>query len=218
MDEYVTKLLFDNQDIKFKEFNDKIVNTNTKTIGVRTPIVKTIAKSLSKDNYNECLNEVKDDYYEKTLLKGFIISKIKDDNIFIDKLDDYIDKIDNWASCDMVCSASKKLSKHYKYAIYNVSSKDPWGVRFGYVMLLDYFTLDKYLNNIFDILDNDKNNNYYVMMSKAWLISNCFIKFPEETLKYLKVTNVDKETYNKAISKICDSYRVLLNIKTLSKR
>jgi len=45
-------------------------------------------------------------------------------------------------------------------------------------------------------------------MANAWLISICFIKFPNETLKYLKKCQLDKFTKNKAISKICDSYRI----------
>ena len=45
-------------------------------------------------------------------------------------------------------------------------------------------------------------------MANAWLISICFIKFPNETLKYLKKCKLNKFTKNKAISKIRDSYRV----------
>ena len=47
-----------------------------------------------------------------------------------------------------------------------------------------------------------KNDFYYVMMAKAWLISECYIKYPNETLIYLEQTKIDTLTYNKAISKI----------------
>ena len=49
---------------------------------------------------------------------------------------------------------------------------------------------------------------YYVRMAIAWLVAECFIKYPEITLGYLKVSQLPKWTFNKAISKICDSYRV----------
>ena len=50
----------------------------------------------------------------------------------------------------------------------------------------DYFIEEKYLNEIFKLIDNDKNDFYYVMMVKAWLISICYVKYPKETLNYLK--------------------------------
>ena len=45
-------------------------------------------------------------------------------------------------------------------------------------------------------------------MANAWLLSICYIKYPKETLNYLKRANLDVFTYNKTISKICDSFRV----------
>jgi hypothetical protein len=45
-------------------------------------------------------------------------------------------------------------------------------------------------------------------MAIAWLLSICYIKYPKETSKYLDNTKIDDFTYNKTISKICDSYRI----------
>jgi UDP-N-acetylmuramate--alanine ligase len=70
----------------------------------------------------------------------------------------------------------------------------------------------------FDFVENDTNNEYYVMMAKAWLISICYIKYKDITLDYLKKTNIDKITYNKTISKICDSKRVSINDKIMLKK
>ena len=68
------------------------------------------------------------------------------------------------------------------------------------------------------MIDNDNNSFYYVMMAKAWLISECYIKYPKETFEYLKRTNIDDITFNKAISKICDSYRVTKEDKIVLKK
>ena len=51
------------------------------------------------------------------------------------------------------------------------------------------------------------------MMANAWLISICFIKYPDKTMKYLLNNSLDKTTFNKSIDKICDSYRVSNDIK-----
>jgi len=45
-------------------------------------------------------------------------------------------------------------------------------------------------------------------MAIAWLISICYIKYPNITIKYIKQNSLNKFTFNKTISKICDSYRV----------
>lgn len=36
----------------------------------------------------------------------------------------------------------------------------------------------------------------------------CFVKFPNETMAYLKHNNLDKETYHKALQKIRESLQV----------
>ncbi|MEG1502582.1 MAG: hypothetical protein RR370_04260, partial [Synergistaceae bacterium] len=53
-----------------------------------------------------------------------------------------------------------------------------------------------------------KKDDYYVAMAVAWAISICFIKYPKETMIYLNDNNLDDNTYNKALQKICESHRV----------
>lgn len=45
-------------------------------------------------------------------------------------------------------------------------------------------------------------------MANAWLLSIIYMNFPQRTEEYLKVSKLDNETYNKAISKILDSKRI----------
>ena len=40
------------------------------------------------------------------------------------------------------------------------------------------------------------------------MISICFIKFPDKTMKYLKQSKLDNWTYNKSLQKIIESLRV----------
>ena len=61
-------------------------------------------------------------------------------------------------------------------------------------------------------------DEYYVKMALAWLVCECFIKFPEPTLGYLRASHLPKWTFNKAISKICDSYRVEPEMKDLLRK
>jgi 3-methyladenine DNA glycosylase AlkD len=67
---------------------------------------------------------------------------------------------------------------------------------------------DLYYEGIFDIISSISNENYYVKMACAWLISYCYINNPADTLAYLKGAKIDRFTYNKSLQKIIESYRV----------
>ena len=45
-------------------------------------------------------------------------------------------------------------------------------------------------------------------MAIAWAVSICYIKFLDLTSDYLKHNTLDDFTYNKALQKITESYRV----------
>jgi hypothetical protein len=45
-------------------------------------------------------------------------------------------------------------------------------------------------------------------MAVAWAISIAYVKQPEATLRYLQDNTLDDFTYNKALQKITESYRV----------
>lgn len=216
------KIFLENKDEDYKSFNDKIINTNKKTIGVRIPILREITKKIMKEDYVFFLNDVKDEYHEEIIVEGLVISKLKDVNNVINMIDNYIIKIDNWCTCDTFASSLKIINKNksrfYSYVYKNINSNNPWMVRLCFVILHSYYVEEEYINDIFKMIDNDNNSFYYVMMAKAWLISECYIKYPKETFEYLKRTNIDDITFNKAISKICDSYRVTKEDKIVLKK
>lgn len=215
------KYLNDNKDLKYKEFNKKIVNTNYEMIGVRTPILKSLAKTIQKEDCESFLQSVTSNTYEEVLLEGIVISNFKDAKKLYNLINKFIEKIDNWAICDLVCSNMKILNKNIhiaeKLVSDNINSDNPWRVRFAFVIMLNYLIDKEHLKQIFNYIENDKNDFYYIMMAKAWLISMCFIKYKQETHEYLKTTKIDNITYNKAISKICDSYKVSEKDKILLK-
>ena len=57
-------------------------------------------------------------------------------------------------------------------------------------------------------MDSVKSDEYYVNMAVAWTISMCYVKYPELTEEYLKNCSLDDFTYNKAIQKTIESFRV----------
>lgn len=207
--EFIT-YLFSINEKEYQIFQKKII-PNKKIIGIRTNKLKNIAKEIYLGNYKEFITHIENRYYEENILYGLILTNIKDISELLIYLNKYIQIVDNWASCDLTISNLKIIKKEkdifYNFISNNINNNKPYIKRFCYVLLLNYFIEKKYLNKIFKLC-NIENNDYYVNMSVAWLISICYIKYKKETLEYLKENKLNKFTYNKAIQKIIESKQV----------
>lgn len=213
--------LFTLKDLKYKKFHSKLILSDN-LIGIRTPILKMIAKNISKGDYKTFIKLNKHEYYEETIIHGLIIGYLKDFKEIIELLDEFIPYVNNWAINDIVC-ANMKIFKKYQEEGFNIikkyiKSNNPFQIRICIVLLLDFYINDKYIDEIFKIINNIKNDNYYVKMANAWLLSICYIKYKEKTYNFLLNNNLDKFTLNKTISKICDSKRVDIKDKELLKK
>jgi 3-methyladenine DNA glycosylase AlkD len=90
-----------------------------------------------------------------------------------------------------------------------LEANNEFAVRVGLVLLKCGYVSEDYLAVIFDRVERIVGREeYYIRMAIAWLVAECFIKYPEATLAYMKVSKLPKWTFNKTISKICDSCRV----------
>ena len=148
------------------------------------------------------------------MLQGMLIGLEKYKNILniLNDVEKFVPKIDNWAVCYVFCGGLK-ITKKYLEEMWNflqkyLKSEKEFEIRFGVVMLLDYYITEEYLEKDFKIFDDIKSEKYYVQMAVAWAISICLIKFYDRTIEYLKNANLDKFTYNKALQKAIESYRI----------
>lgn len=203
--------LYSLQDLNYKIFHSKLI-LNDNLIGVRTNELKRIAKNLAKNDYVEFFRENKHSIYEENMIHGLVLGYLKlDFDGLIPFLQDFIHYIDNWAVCDITAANLKIFGKNKDIGLVEVKKylKDNnyWINRFGYVLLLDYYIDDKYIDEIFGLCANYKNE-YYVKMAIAWLISMCYIKYRDKTIVFLNNNLLDDWTHNKAIQKIIESNRV----------
>ena len=214
--------LYDYQDLKYLEFHKKILNNdNICIIGVRVPTLRKIAKEMVINNNLEYLYKNKK-YYEEIMIHGLILGYLKQPfNELLEKLDEFIPLVDNWAICDTVCSNlkifKKNLDEGFIYINKLLKSNDEFTVRFGLVLLLDYYINDEYIDEILDICVNICNDKYYILMANAWLLSICYIKYKDKTLNLLNNYLLDYTLKKKTIYKICDSNRVLKKDKIFLK-
>lgn len=208
------KYLESQKDIKYKEFHFKLLkNDKIKLIGIRTPKLKEIAKEISKNNYQYFISNNTHETYEETLIHGLILGYLKIEFEKLEKLlNDFIVYIDNWATCDLTVTNLKIFKKEqengFKYINKCLKSKNYWKQRVGIVLLNTYYINDKYIKKIFDLIPNINTNEYYLQMAIAWLISTCYIKYPNITINILKENKLDTFIHNKSIQKIIESKRI----------
>ena len=155
-------------DDDFIKFQQKILNTNLKIIGVRMPSLRKLAREYIKSNKVIEFNKETNKYFEAVCLEGLIISYEKDKQKLKDKLEKFYSKMDNWAVVDMVSSSLVVLKKEvnqedFDYFKNLLNSKHLFTIRFGVVGLLKYFS-NKYNTN-YDrttiYIYNNTNNNIY---------------------------------------------------------
>jgi len=203
----------------YKEFNKKIIPgiDTGKVIGVRVPVLRSIAGELAKSDFRTYINELPGDcMYEERMLHGMILGYAKIDwDEWCGMVRDFVPYIRDWATCDSCAMGMKLIRKHpdegWKFLQEFLRSEGEYSCRFGIVMLLAHYVNagnEKYIGQILREMEKADTRRYYVMMAVAWAVSACYIRFPEATEKLLAAGKLDAVTQNNAVQKIRDSYRV----------
>lgn len=198
---------------EYRQFSSGLTPGKDNILGVRLPKLRNLAKTIAKGDWRAYLAEAGTETFEEVMLQGMVIGYIKADIEEILKLmSKFIPLIDNWAVCDSFCNGLKITKKHlelvWDFLKPYLESDKEYEIRFGVVMLLNYYIDSNYAPMAFAYFDNIKHSGYYVKMAVAWAISIYFINLPELTLRYLKENALDDFTYHKALQKIRESLRV----------
>ena len=193
-------------------------------LGIRIPQLRKLAQKIIKeDPLEECIQSIDNKYFEETILQGLVIAYGKDTfENKKSKIKEFIPKIDSWAICDTFVPTLKikdrELENAWEFILNYINSDKEFEVRFAVIMMMDYFIIDKYVDNVIGLLDNVKNDGYYAKMGIAWCLAEIGVKYNEKLLKYLKgKNNLDKFTYNKTLQKMIESYRISKEQKIILK-
>ncbi len=144
-------------DEKYKQFSDSLVPGIERSLGVRIPMLRSIAKDISKGNYEEFLACKKDVYREEIMLEGIVMTLVKCDYPeMLGYIKRFVPKIDSWEVCDVVSfKGIKKYPAEFfsdiEYFIYN---DNPWIVRFGFGCLLEFYLTDEYIDSVLEYVDS----------------------------------------------------------------
>ncbi len=199
------------QDEKYQKFQAGLVPGIDNIIGVRIPDIKKIAKRLAKEPDWQKFKD--NEYYEEIMIQGLLIGYANlETHERLEVIKSFVPQITNWAVCDVVCSNFKFTQKNkevvWKFLQPYLKSDKEYEIRFGVVMLLNYFIDDEYVDRVLKIIDCIEHDGYYAKMAVAWALSICFVKQWDKTFKYFKHANLSKWVYNKSIQKACESLRI----------
>ena len=205
--------LFRMQDTKYALFQAKLIPTAAagRIIGVRTPELRTFAKSLFKDpDKDEFLKSLPHQYFDEDQLHAFVISLEKDFDRCIAEVDAFLPFIDNWATCDQLSpKAFKKESEKLLPWIHKwIKSEKTYSVRFAIGMLMQHFLDEKFDTKYADMVAEVRSQEYYVNMMIAWYFATALAKQYESILPYLEEKRLASWVHNKTIRKSVESYRI----------
>lgn len=209
----IEKELFKLQDLKYKDFEFKLIpNVEKKLlIGIKTPVLRNFSKTISYDDAINFLKTLPHKYQEENILHGILMNLyIKDIDTYLEYLNKFLPYINNWAVSDVLSPKifKKDLEKVHKYLVALLKSKDTYTLRFGIVSLLQFFLDDKFNIKDLEKIASIKSNEYYVKMAIAWYYSFALIKQYDSTVILFENKVLDKWIHNKSIQKAIESYRI----------
>lgn len=220
MENIIREQIFELIDTDYQKFSAALIPTINNVLGVRLPELRKMAKKIVKGDWRTYLETAKDEYFEEIMLQGMVIGYVKTDiEELLFYVASFVPKIDNWSVCDSFCTGLKSTKENkervWEFLQPYLSSKKEYEIRFGVVMLLDFYIETEYIERVLNLLDRVKHEGFYAKMAVAWAVSICYVKLPDSTMEYLRNNTLDDFTYNKALQKITESNRVDKETKSL---
>ena len=209
----IQDLLINLKDENYQVFQSKLVpNINKeKIIGVKTPDMRKIAKTIFDSEYKEeFLNDLPHNYYEENIIHMFVIALMKDFSECVDHLDKFLPYVDCWPVSDQ--SSPKVFKKYHKELISYIKkwidSNHVYTKRFGIRILMNEFLGDDFKKEYLDLVANIKGDDYYLKMMIAWYFATALCKKYDEAIVYIENHVLDSWVHKKSIQKAIESYRV----------
>ncbi len=211
--EWIVNRLFEYQDLKFADFHAALIPTvkRERVIGVRTPVLRKLAKEIiKKGDAEEFLQELPHTYFDEMQLHAFILGEIKDYEQAVESVRIFLPHVDNWATCDQLKPKGIACNKDALLAVIKrwITDEHAYTIRFGIKMLMDYYLDDDFDAAYLEIISAVKSEEYYVNMMIAWFFATALAKQYDDAVKIMETDALDLWVHNKTIQKAVESYRI----------
>lgn len=212
-DKTILQRLKDLQDVKYQEFTSKLIpNVDPKyVIGIRTPELRKFAKELAGSEEAEAfMKALPHTYQEENSLHGFLIELIKDYDMCVDALNQFLPYVNNWAVCDQM---RPKIFKTHKVELVEqikiwIGLEHLYTVRFAIEMLMTHYLDEDFSEEYLAWVAQIRSEEYYLNMMIAWYFATALAKQYDKTIPYLEEQRLGIWTHNKTIQKAVESYRI----------
>ena len=213
--EQLLEELFSHADEKFRAFHKSLLkNDAIQTIGVRTPVLRAIAKR-EKDNFQDLL-AFPDAYYEVTFIKCACACFLPYEALCA-CLDELVSLLDNWATCDSFAPAciAKNRDTFLVFVDKYLADGRLFARRFALTTMLHFYVDETYLPAVLERLARVDAKEYYVSTAAAWLAAEVAVRSFAEGVAFFQSGALDRETRRRAIRKACESRRLSARQKAL---
>ena len=200
------------RDETYRNFQSRLMPTVDKSriIGVRTPHLRALSKSISDEEASEFMAHLPHTYYEEDNLHAFLIERIKDFDVCICELERFLPYVDNWATCDSM--TPKVLKKETASLLFHIErwikSEKCYTVRYAIGLLMKFYLEGEFSPSYLLKVASVKSKEYYVKMMVAWYFATALAKQYESAVVYIEGHMLDKWTEKKTVQKACESYRI----------
>ncbi len=205
--------LFSQRDDAYQVFNSRLIPTIEKerVIGVRTPILRRLAKELFGSEEADCfMRRLPHVYFEENQLHAFLIEQIRDFDVCIAAIDAFLPYVDNWATCDQLNPKLLAAKPHELLTQIGVwlASPHPYSKRYAIGRLMKHFLGERYMSAYPEAVATVKHEDYYVRMMQAWYFAELAAMRYEEALPWFEERRLGRWIHNKALQKACESLKI----------
>ncbi|MGI6400817.1 MAG: DNA alkylation repair protein [Thermoguttaceae bacterium] len=204
-------------------------DVKTPVVGVRVPKIRAILKTIPTEFDEAILHAILEptskitplESLEERVAVAFILGRMKAPlERKYGLITAFLPYVDSWAVCDALASVVKPHSnekeKFWSFLDQFYMEGAPYARRYALVTTLKYYIERDWIADMIERVERVaklKIQDHAVNMAVAWLLCEVMVKFPDEAFKYLRECSLDDLTFNKALGKIRDSYRIPSEIK-----
>ena len=212
-------------DPEYAAFNARLVPCDVaSTLGVRTPALRSIAREIQRnEDWRAFLDASRaHPLHDLRMLHAFVLGGAR---CWIDEklagIEAFLPCMDNWEVCDGLCSSFKPRANEqeaaFAYCLACADAEEEFRKRFGLVMLMSRFADPPFAEGTLRAYRRFRHDGYYARMGATWGLATLWLHQRDGALAILREGLWDDFTHNKAIQKLCESYRVSDEDKALAR-
>lgn len=193
-------------------FSGALIPDHMPMLGVRLPVLRNMARELARGgcDYLDCGDKT---LFEERMLEGMILGYAPIGYAeWESRMRGFVTRIADWSVNDSTAATQKIVAKHrdeaWGFLAECVASEAEFTVRFGIVMLMDWYLTDEWIDRVLDTVTAIGSQAFYVRTAVAWCLATALAKFPEGTFAAIARRKPDALTQKILLRKARESRRV----------